>query len=96
MLRNFTAALIATTLVAGSAFAAQPSAPTAAAPAAAPAASSTQNAAKPAAASSTQNAAKSVDTAKSVKTAKHVRKPVRHHTAHVMKPGMAKNVKSSA
>ena len=84
MLRNFTTALIATTLVAGSAFAAQPSATTAAAPAAAPAASSTQSAAKPA------------DAAKPVKTAKHVRKPLRHHVAHAVKPGTAKNVKSSA
>ena len=94
MLRNFTAALIATTLVAGSAFAAQPSATPAAAPAATPAASSTQNAAP--AASSTQTAAKPTDAAKPVKSAAHVRKPVRHHTARVVKPGTAKTVKSSA
>jgi hypothetical protein len=97
MLRNFTAALIATTLVAGSAFAAQPSATTAA-PAAAPAAS-TQNAVKPVtapAASSAQAVAKPADTAKSVKVAKHIRKPLRRHTAHVVKPGTEKNVKASA
>jgi hypothetical protein len=98
MLRNFTAALIATTLVAGSAFAAQPSATTAA-PAATPAAASTQNAVKPVTApatSSAQAVAKPADTAKSVKVAKHVRKPLRRHTAHVVKPGTAKNVKASA
>ena len=90
MLRTFTAALIATTLVAGSAFAAQPSGSTAAAPAAAPAAASTQNAAKPAV------TAKRVKTVKRVKTAKHIRKPIRHHTAHAVKSGPAKSVKSSA
>jgi hypothetical protein len=94
MLRNFTAALIATTLVAGSAFAAQPSATTTAAPAAAPTTSAPVASAP--AASSTQNAAKPADTAKPVKTVSHVRKPVRHHTAHLVKPGAAKNVKSSA
>ena len=99
MLRNLTAALIATTLVAGSAFAAQPSATSGAMPAAAPATSSTQTAVKPAAApaaSSTATAAKPADSAKAVKTAKHVRKPVRRHIAHVVKPGTAKSVKASA
>ncbi len=89
MLRTFTAALIATTLVAGSAFAAQPSGSTATAPAAAPAAASTQNAAKPA------DAAKQVKSLKPMKTVKHVRKPIRHHTAHAVKSGPAKTAKSA-
>lgn len=90
MLRTLIAALIATTLVAGSAFAAQPSGSTATAPAATPAAASTQNAAKPA------GTAKQVKTVKPVKTAKHVRKPIRHHTAYAVKAGRAKSVKSPA
>ena len=88
MLRTLTAALIATTLVAGSAFAAQPSGSTAA-PAATPA-GSTQNAAKPAV------TAKQVKHVKRVKTAKHIRKPIRHHTAHAVKSGPAKTMKSPA
>lgn len=90
MLRTLTAALIATTLVAGSAFAAQPSGSTAAAPAATPAAASAQNAAKPA------DTAKQVKTVKPVKAAKHIRKPIRHHTAHAVKSGPAKTMKSPA
>ena len=110
MLRNFTAALIATALVAGPALAAQPSSNAGAAPAA-PAV------AAPAAPANIkgQNAIKQTDVRKSVKTVKHGRTHVRHartygrhhvaqHVAHVTKhlakPGKVtktnKTVKSSA
>jgi hypothetical protein len=106
MLRNFTAALIATALVAGPALAAQPSSNAGAAPAA-PAA--------PAAAPADikgQNAIKQTDARKPVKTIKHARIYGRHHVAqhvaqhaahvtkHLAKPGKVtksnKTVKSSA
>jgi hypothetical protein len=67
MLRNFAAALLATTLIAGPAFAAQ-SSDTAGATHAAPAASVT--------------AAKTSETAKPVKVVKHVTKHTRKHVAH--------------
>jgi hypothetical protein len=72
MLRNFTAALIATALVAGPALAAQPSSnagASPAAPAAAPAAPATIKG---------QNAVKQTDVRKPVKTVKHGRTHVRH------------------
>jgi hypothetical protein len=105
MLRNFTAALIATALVAGPALAAQPSSNAGAAPAApaaAPAAPATIKG---------QNAIKQTDVRKPVKTVEHGRTHVRHartygrhHVAHVTKhlakPGKVtktnKTVKSSA
>ena len=111
MLRNFTAALIATALVAGPALAAQPSSNAGAAPAA-PAV-----AAAPAAPANIkgQNAIKQTDVRKPVKTVKHARIQARthvrhartygrHHVAHVTKhlakPGKVtktnKTVKSSA
>lgn len=111
MLRNFTAALIATALVAGPALAAQPSSNAGAAPAA-PAV-----AAAPAAPANLkgQNAIKQTEVRKPVKTVKHARAHVRHartygrhHVAHVSKhmakhlakPGKVtktnKTVKSSA
>jgi hypothetical protein len=111
MLRNFTAALIATALVAGPAFAAQPSSNAGAAPA------TPAVAAAPAAPASIkgQNALKQTDVRKPVKTVKHARAHVRHartygrhhvaqHVAHVTKhlakPGKVtktnKTVKSSA
>jgi hypothetical protein len=88
MLRNFAAALLATTLVAGSAFAAQPSATTGAvSPAAAPTvaapavkAAATQTAVKPAAI--VPAATKQVDATKQIKTVTHVRKHARKHVAH--------------
>jgi hypothetical protein len=105
MLRNFTAALIATVLVAGPALAAQPSSNAGAAPAApaaAPAAPATIKG---------QNAVKQTDVRKPVKTVKHGRTHVRHArtygrhhvahaTKHLAKPGKVtktnKTVKSSA
>jgi hypothetical protein len=107
MLRNFTAALIATALIAGPALAAQPSSNAGAAPAA-PAV-----AAAPAAPANIkgQNAIKQTEVRKPVKTVKHARAHVRqartygrHHVAHVgkhlAKPGKVtktnKTVKSSA
>jgi len=72
MLRTFAAALLATTLIAGPALAAQSGGGASAAPATtvpSPAAKQTE-AAKPA-----------------PKTAKHVRKHARKHVAHVAKPG---------
>jgi hypothetical protein len=94
MLRNLTAALIATALVAGPAFAAQPSSDAGASPvAAAPA--NTKG----------QTTIKQTDALKPVKTVKHARTHVRHHVAHVAKhlankPGKAaktaKTAKSSA
>ena len=106
MLRNFTAALIATALVAGPALAAQPSSNAGAAPVA------------PAAAPADikgQNAIKQTDVSKPVKTVKHARIHMRHArtygrqhvaqhvthvTKHIAKPGKVtktnKTVKSSA
>jgi hypothetical protein len=106
MLRNFTAALIATALIAGPALAAQPSSNAGAAPAAVSAApADTKGQAVP----------KATDARKPVKTVKHARNHVRHarsygrhhaaqHVAHVTKhlakPGKVtktnKTVKSSA
>ena len=107
MLRNFTAALIATALVAGPALAAQPSSNAGAAPAA-PAV-----AAAPAAPANIkgQNTTKQTEVRKPVKTVKHGRTHVRHArtygrhhvahaTKHLAKPGKVtktnKTVKSSA
>ena len=106
MLRNFTAVLIATALVAGPALAAQPSSNAGASPAvpaAAPAAPATIKG---------QNAIKQTDVRKPVKTVKraqthvrHARTYGRHHVAqhvtkHLAKPGKVtktnKTVKSSA
>ena len=92
MLRNFTAALIATALIAGPALAAQPSSNAGAAPAAA---STTPADIKG------QAVPKATDARKPVKTVKHARSQarthVRHHVAHVFKPGKtAKTPKSSA
>jgi|SRR5580698_2733160 hypothetical protein len=104
MLRNFTAALIATALIAGPALAAQPSSNAGAAPAA-PAV-----AAAPAAPANIkgQNTIKQTDVRKPVKHARnHVRQARtygRHHvvhvTKHIAKPGKVtktnKTVKSTA
>jgi hypothetical protein len=78
MLRNFTAALIATALVAGPALAAQPSSNAGAAPAA-PAV-----AAAPAAPANIkgQNAIKQTEVRKPVKTVKHARIQARTHVRH--------------
>jgi hypothetical protein len=86
MLRTFTAALIATALVAGPALAAQPSSNAGASPAAAAPANIKG-----------QTAAKETVALKPVKTVKHARTHVRHHVAHVAKPGkLTKSVKSFA
>jgi hypothetical protein len=92
MLRNFTAALIATALVAGPALAAQPSSNAGAAPAAASATPADIKG---------QAVPKATEARKSFKTVKHARTQarthVRHHVAHVVKPGKtAKTPKSSA
>jgi hypothetical protein len=77
MLRTFTAALIATALVAGPALAAQPSSNAGAAPAA-PAV-----AAAPAPATiKGQNAIKQTEVRKPVKTVKHARNQARTHVRH--------------
>jgi hypothetical protein len=73
MLRNFTAALIATALVAGPALAAQPSSNAGAAPAAVSAAP---------AGIEVQNAVKHTDARKPVKTVKHARAQARTHMRH--------------
>jgi len=87
MLRKFAAALVATALVAGPAIAAQPSSGAGTTPA---------TAAAPAAVKE-QTPAKQTDTRKPVKMVKHVRGHVRHHFAHVAKPGKTvKNSKSSS
>jgi hypothetical protein len=86
MLRNFTAALIATALVAGPALAVQPASDAGAAPVAAAPANL-----------KAQAATKETDVRKPVKTVKHARTHVRHHVAHVAKPAKAtKTMKSSA
>ena len=93
MLRNLTAALIATALVAGPALAAQPSSNAGAAPAAASATPADIKG---------QVAPKATEARKPVKTVRHARIHVRHHVAHVAKhlankPGKAaKTAKSSA
>jgi hypothetical protein len=89
VLKNLTAALVATTLVAGTAFAAQPD--TAATPATAPAATNSQSA--PAAANG-QTATKSGNAASSTATVKHTGKQARHSAAHVTKPAATQNAKS--
>jgi hypothetical protein len=108
MLRNFTAALLATTLIACPAFAAQPSGSTGSPPATA-------------AGPNAQTTAKQTNTTMPVKTVKHARTHARHHVArgkvgpmklakhfkatkthrghvaHIAKPGkVAKSNKSSA
>ena len=92
MLRNFTAALIATALIAGPALAAQPSSNAGAAPAAASATPADIKG---------QVVPKATDARKPVKTIAHTRSQarthVRHHVAHVVRPGKtAKTPKSSA
>jgi hypothetical protein len=106
MLRNFTAALIATALIAGPALAAQPSSNPGAAPAAASAGPADTKG---------QVAPKATDARKPVKTVKHARIQARTHvrhawtygrhhvvhvTKHLAKPGKVtktnKTVKSSA
>jgi hypothetical protein len=92
MLRNFTVALIAIALVAGPAFAAQPSSNPGTSPAAAAAPANTKG----------QAPIKHTDARKPAKTVKHARTHVRHRVAHVAKhfankPGKAaKTPKSSA
>jgi len=85
MLRNFVAALVATALVAGPAFAAQPA----------------QNAGAPTVPAITQTPAQQTDAKKPVKTVKHARSHVRHRVAHAAKPvngakSGVRNTKSSA
>jgi len=95
MLRNLTAALVATALLAGPAFAAQASGDSATVPAAA--ATKVQPTAKPMQAQKPTNPANPAKATKTVKTLKHGRAHVRHHTAHVVKPGKAtKSTKSAA
>jgi hypothetical protein len=89
MLKNLAAALVATTLVAGTAFAAQPD--TTAAPATAPAAADSQSA--PAAANG-QTATKPANAASSTATVKHIGKQAHHSAAHTSKPAAAQNAKS--
>jgi hypothetical protein len=92
MLRDFTAALIATALIAGPALAAQPSSNAGAAPAAASATPADIKG---------QVVPKATDARKPVKTIAHARSQarthVRHHVAHVVRPGKTANTpKSSA
>jgi hypothetical protein len=88
MLKNLAVALIATTLAAGTAFAAQPSTDNAATSGAPPAAANSQTV--PA---NGQTAAKPANAA-SAATVKQTGKQARHHTAHAAKPVATKNVKS--
>jgi hypothetical protein len=83
MLRNFTAALIATALIAGPALAAQPSSNAGAAPAA------SVVAAAPAAPANIkgQNAIKRTDVRKPVKTVKHGWTQARNHVRHARSYG---------
>ena len=76
MLRNFTAALIATALIAGPALAAQPSSNAGAAPAAPAAAPAVPATIKG------QNTIKQTDVRKPVKTVKHARAHVQTHVRH--------------
>jgi hypothetical protein len=85
MLKNLAAALVATTLVAGTALAAQPDT------AATPAATNSQSA--PAAANG-QTATKSGNAASSTATVKHTGKQARHSAAHITKPAATQNAKS--
>jgi hypothetical protein len=81
MLRNFAAALLATTLIAGPAFAAQPSADVGSKPATVTAPAATSAA-----------PAKQANATKPVKTVKHARMHARHHVARA-KIGKARSVK---
>ena len=94
MLRNFTAALIATVLVAGPALAAQPAANSANTPAAAPAVANSQAAPSASNNQPANTAVKPVSATAPVTSGKHASKQVRHHTAHVVKPAGTQNVKS--
>ncbi len=83
MLRIISAALVATALVAGTAFAAQPSASTGAATAIAPGSTTVQAPVK-------QTAVKPVS------KVKHASARRQHHAVHTAKPGMSRTVKSPA
>ncbi len=83
MLKTISAALVATALVAGTAFGAQPSASTATTTASAPASTAVQAPVK-------QTAVKPVS------KVKHVSARRQHHAVHAAKPGMSKTVKSPA
>ena len=83
MLKTISAALVATALVAGTAFAAQPSASTATTTATAPASTAVQAPVK-------QTAVKPVS------KVKHASARRQHHAVHAAKPGMSKTVKSPA
>jgi hypothetical protein len=90
MLKSIAATLVATTLIAGTAFAAEPSANSATTPAAAPAVSQSA----PAAANG-QTAAKPANAA-STMTTKHTGKQVSHNAAPVAKPVVTQNGNSSS
>jgi len=84
MLRNFAAALLATALIVGPAFAAQPSGNAGSPPATA-------------AGPNAQTTAKQTNTTKPVKTVKHARTHARHHVARgkVGPMKLAKHVKAT-
>jgi hypothetical protein len=91
MFKNLAAALVATTLVAGTAFAAQPSTDNTATPATTPAVTNNQSA--PAAVNG-QTATKQANAVSSTAAVKHTSKPASHHTAHAAKPAATPNTKS--
>jgi hypothetical protein len=93
MLKTISAALVATALVASTAFAAQPSASTGATNGTSPAASAVQAPAKQTATNPTAGKQAAVNPVSKVKHASLRR---RHHVAHAAKPGMSKTVKSAA
>ena len=96
MLRTFTAALVATAMVAGTAHAAQPAANSASTSATVPAVANTQ-AAPSAANSQPANAvAKPASATAPVTSGKRASKQARHHTAHAVKPAGTQNLKSPA
>jgi hypothetical protein len=94
MLKTFTAALVATVLIAGTALAAQPAANSTNTPATAPAVATSQAAPSGANNQPANAAAKSASSMAPVTSGKHASKQVRHHTAHAVKPAGTQNVKS--
>jgi hypothetical protein len=94
MLKTFTAALVATAMVAGTALAAQPAANSANTPATAPAVANSQAAPSGTNSQPANTAAKPASATAPVTSGKHVSKQMRHHTAHAVKPVGTQNIKS--
>ena len=92
MLKTFTATLVATVLVAGTALAAQPAPNSTNTPA--PAVANSQTAPSATNNQPANTAAKPASATAPGTSSKHASKQVRHHTAHAVKPAATQDVKS--